>query len=36
MKLNHIYQRDCVEGLAEVAPGSIDLIFADPPFNIGY
>ncbi len=36
MKLNQIYQQDCIEGLAAIAPGSIDLVFADPPFNIGY
>jgi len=33
---NHVYQGDCVKKLREVAPGSIDLVFADPPFNIGY
>ena len=27
---------DCVEGLKQVKTGSIDLAFADPPFNIGY
>ncbi len=26
----------CIEGLQQVAPGSVDLVFADPPFNIGY
>ena len=29
-------QGDCVEGLARLEPGSVDLAFADPPFNIGY
>ncbi len=29
-------QGDCIEGLAGLEPGSVDLIFADPPFNIGY
>lgn len=33
---NSVYQGDCIEGLAQIAPGSIDLAFADPPFNIGY
>jgi site-specific DNA-methyltransferase (adenine-specific) len=33
---NEIYERDCIEGMKEVAPGSVDLAFADPPFNIGY
>jgi len=27
---------DCVEGLRGLAAGSVDLAFADPPFNIGY
>ncbi len=31
-----IHQGDCVEGLAKVPDGSVDLAFADPPFNIGY
>jgi site-specific DNA-methyltransferase (adenine-specific) len=36
MEWNRIYLRDCVDGMAEVAAGSVDLVFADPPFNIGY
>jgi site-specific DNA-methyltransferase (adenine-specific) len=35
-RLNTIQQGDCVERLREVAAGSVDLVFADPPFNIGY
>ncbi len=31
-----VYQVDCVSGLERVAAGSVDLVFADPPFNIGY
>ncbi|MBX7167303.1 MAG: site-specific DNA-methyltransferase [Pirellulales bacterium] len=27
---------DCVAGLGRLAEGSVDLAFADPPFNIGY
>ncbi len=27
---------DCVEGLRALPPGTVDLAFADPPFNIGY
>ncbi|HNO76544.1 MAG TPA: site-specific DNA-methyltransferase [Phycisphaerae bacterium] len=27
---------DCVKGLAALPQDSIDLVFADPPFNIGY
>ena len=33
---NRIYVGDCIEKLAEVDPSSVDLVFADPPFNIGY
>lgn len=36
LALNTIHQTDCVKALAKVTPGSIDLAFADPPFNIGY
>ena len=36
LKINQIHQNDCVEGLARLEPGSVDLAFADPPFNIGY
>ncbi len=27
---------DCVEGMKSLPDGSVDLAFADPPFNIGY
>jgi DNA modification methylase len=33
---NRLYQGDCIEGLRGIEPGSVDLVFADPPFNIGY
>ncbi len=33
---NNVYEGSCIEGLQQVAPGSVDLVFADPPFNIGY
>jgi site-specific DNA-methyltransferase (adenine-specific) len=36
LALNTIHQGDCLEGLARLAPGMVDLAFADPPFNIGY
>ena len=36
LKKNRIYQGDCVEQLAKLDAGSVDLVFADPPFNIGY
>lgn len=31
-----IIQADCIEGMRTMDDGSVDLIFADPPFNIGY
>lgn len=34
--LNRIHNIDCIEGLGQLAAGSVDLAFADPPFNIGY
>lgn len=34
--INTILQGDCVEKLAEIPKASVDLVFADPPFNIGY
>jgi site-specific DNA-methyltransferase (adenine-specific) len=34
--LNQIHQVDCVTAMRELPPGSVDLAFADPPFNIGY
>lgn len=36
MELNRIHNVDCIEGLSKLPAGSIDLAFADPPFNIGY
>ena len=36
LQLNKVYQGDCVERLAKIDAGSVDLAFADPPFNIGY
>ena len=36
LQTNKIHQGDCVEKLKQVTEGSVDLIFADPPFNIGY
>jgi site-specific DNA-methyltransferase (adenine-specific) len=34
--LDRLHQGDCLEGLAGLPDGCIDLAFADPPFNIGY
>ncbi len=36
MRLNDVIEGDCVKVLAELPAGSVDLVFADPPFNIGY
>ena len=33
---NRIYNRDCIEGMKKLGDGTVDLAFADPPFNIGY
>jgi DNA modification methylase len=33
---NRLYQGDCVAGMQQLDEGSVDLVFADPPFNIGY
>ena len=33
---NEILQGDCVKLLAALPEASVDLVFADPPFNIGY
>lgn len=35
-KLGHIHQGDCIAGMQSLPAGSVDLVFADPPFNIGY
>jgi DNA modification methylase len=32
----NIYQGDCIELMQKIESGTIDLVFADPPFNIGY
>jgi len=32
--LNHIIKGDCIEALKQIAENSIDLIFADPPYNL--
>ncbi|MDA7929092.1 DNA methyltransferase, partial [Mariniblastus sp.] len=34
--LGKIHQGDCVAGLKKVPSESVDLAFADPPFNIGF
>jgi DNA modification methylase len=34
--LDTIHREDCIRALGEIPEGSVDLVFADPPFNIGY
>jgi site-specific DNA-methyltransferase (adenine-specific) len=34
--LNRIVAGDCIAGLNALPAGCVDLVFADPPFNIGY
>ncbi len=36
MEWNCLDPGDCVKGLERLEAGSVDLAFADPPFNIGY
>jgi site-specific DNA-methyltransferase (adenine-specific) len=36
VELNRLYQGDCIDGLGRMDAESVDLAFADPPFNIGY
>jgi site-specific DNA-methyltransferase (adenine-specific) len=36
VELNRLYHGDCIKGMAELDEGSVNLAFADPPFNIGY
>jgi site-specific DNA-methyltransferase (adenine-specific) len=36
MEENRLYLQDCIEGMSQLGSGSVDLVFADPPFNIGY
>ncbi len=33
---NAVHKLDCIKGLQSMASESVDLAFADPPFNIGY
>lgn len=36
MRVNTVYVGDCIEWMARMPPQCVDLLFADPPFNIGY
>src|SRR5436305_10085851 len=33
---DRLIHADCIAGMARLPAGSVDLAFADPPFNIGY
>src|SRR4029434_2628601 len=35
-QLNKIHHGDCIAGMNALPASSVDLVFADPPFNIGY
>lgn len=35
-ELGKIHNGDCIEGMNSLPESSVDLVFADPPFNIGY
>lgn len=34
VELNKIHQSDCIEGMQKMDDNSVDLVFADPPFNL--
>jgi site-specific DNA-methyltransferase (adenine-specific) len=36
LETGKIHQGDCIELMRQIESGTIDLVFADPPFNIGY
>jgi DNA modification methylase len=36
MEWNCVHHGDCIEGMRQLEDGSVDLAFADPPFNIGF
>src|SRR5690242_21312957 len=36
LPLDRLYDGDCLELFPRVGDGTVDLVFADPPFNIGY
>jgi len=35
-RLDRVYNQDCIAGMERLDNGVVDLVFADPPFNIGY
>ena len=36
LHVDTIYHQDCIRGMRRLDAASVDLAFADPPFNIGY
>ena len=36
LERNRLHHGDCVELFKSLDDGTVDLVFADPPFNIGY
>jgi site-specific DNA-methyltransferase (adenine-specific) len=34
--MDSVHNQDCIAGMKRLEAGSVDLAFADPPFNIGY
>ena len=34
IELNKIYNEDCLEGMKRIPDGSVDMIFADPPYEL--
>ena len=35
-RIDVLHNKDCIAGLKKISDGTVDLVFADPPFNIGY
>jgi len=33
LKLNQIYNMDCIEGMKQIEDNSVDCVFTDPPYN---
>jgi len=36
MQVDFLFQGDCLDGFSQLEAQCVDLVFADPPFNIGY
>ena len=36
LNIDAVHRGDCLELLSHIPEGSVHLVFADPPFNIGY